>query len=559
LNNKNSAYVLFIITLISISNIQAQVLPGSIEPGRIEKGFEKPIEPKSQLEIKIPEKVEQVPPEQADKIRFNLVGITLQGNTVYEDDKLFSLWEKLLGTEVSLTQIYKVADAITAYYRNAGYILTQAIVPPQKITNGIVIIKVIEGYANEVFIEGDVQWRNDLFNGWIRKIKGSKPLNNAVLERYTLLGSDLPGTTVKSIIRPSKTVSGASDVVLMIERKLVDASVTYDNLGTRTIGKDQLNVNIGLNSLLNLFERTNLTYLTSGDAEELKYFGFQHNHTLTAEGLNFSFNGNISYSKPGESLKQLEIESENMTLNFLFSYPLIRSRNENLSLQTGLTARDSKTDILGQLSSEDRLRVLKIGVNYDYSDTWQGVNLINFMFYQGLDIFNSTKTGSSNLTRADGHNEFTKLTLDISRRQTLPKNFSLLLAGTGQLSDVSLLSSEEFGYGGSQYGRAYYSSSITGDNGVAGKAELQYTGNVDAPFTNYYQVYSFYDIGATFSNSKLKSDKDYGSSVGGGVRFGLTDYFSSYLEIAQPLTPHISTMNSRDNYPRFFFNVVAKY
>ena len=556
--SKSCCYFFLIITT-SISNLQAQALPGSIDPGRIEKRFEKPIVPKSQTEIKIPEKVKQIPPELAEKIRFNLAGITLQGNTVYDTAELFPLWKKLLGTEVSLTQVYRAADAITAQYRNAGFILSQAIVPPQKIVNGIVNIRVIEGYANDVLIEGDVQWRNDLFSDWAKKIKASRPLNNSILERYTLLATDMAGATVKSVIRPSKTVSGASDIILIIEHKMLDASVTYDNLGTRTIGTDQLIVNVGLNSLFNLYERTNLSYLTAGDADELHYFGFQHDHILTSEGLNFSFNGNISYSKPGESLRQLEVESENMTLNVLFSYPLIRSRNENLSIHAGLTVRDSKTDILGQLSSEDRLRVLKIGVNYDFADAWQGVNLINFMLYQGLDIFDSTDTGSAKLTRADGHNEFTKLTLDLSRRQTLPNNFSFLLAATGQVSDVSLLSSEEFGYGGSQYGRAYYSSSITGDNGVAGKAELQYTANVDAPFTNYYQIYSFYDIGATFSNSKLKTDKDYGSSVGGGIRFGLTDYFSSYLEIAQPLTPHISAMNSRDTYPRFFFNIVAKY
>jgi len=548
-----------VITLTTITTSQAQSLPGSIDPGRIEKRFEKPYQPKSQPKIKLPEKVEQIPPEQADKIRFDLVGITLQGNTVYANTELFKLWDVLLGTEVSLTQAYKVADAITSYYRNNGYILTQAIVPPQEILGGVVNIKVIEGYAHDVLIEGDVQWRDDLFNDWKKKIKASRPLNNSVLERYTLLGSDMPGSTIKSVIRPSKTEPGASDVILIIQHKLIDASVSYDNRGTRSIGLDQANVTIGFNSLLNLFEKTNLSYMTAGEGKELKYFSFQHDHILNSEGLNFSFSGNVSYSSPGENLAELELESENMTLNFNLAYPLIRSRNQNLSLQTGLTIRDSTSDILGELSSEDRIRVFKLGFNYDFSDTWKGVNTLSFMYHQGLNIFNAKETGSDNLTRADGHSEFTKLTLDISRRQTLPFNFALLVAATGQLADASLLSSEEFGYGGTQYGRGYDSSTITSDNGVSGKVELQYAGTLKTPFSNYYQLYSFYDVGATFSNSKQKQEKDYGASVGGGVRLGITDYFSSYLEIAQPLTPHLSAANNRDTYPRFFFNVVAKY
>jgi hemolysin activation/secretion protein len=549
-----------IVSITTTVNTYAQaVLPGSVEPGRIEQRFQEPLKPKSQPEIKVPEKVEQIPPEQAEKIRFNLTSIQLDGNTVFDTTSLYPLWESLLGKEVTLAQVYKIADAITSQYRNAGYILTQAIVPPQKITNGIVVIKIIEGYANDVLIEGNEQGRHDLFQGWIEKIKASRPLKNDVLERYTLIANDLPGVSVKSVIRPSKTTPGASDVVLMVEHHMLDASVSSDNRGSKTIGPEQVTLNVDLNSLLNLYEKTGLTYLTTGDGEELKYFGFQQDHALTSEGLHFNFNGNISYSQPGDNLKRLNIKGENTTLNSLFSYPVIRSRTENLSIQGGLTIRDSKTTTFNQLLSEDRLRVLKLGVNYDIADAWQGVNMANLMLSKGVDIFDATETGSPNLTRADGHSQFTKLGLDISRTQPLISDFALYMAGSGQLSDVSLLSSEEFGFGGAQYGRAYDPSSITGDNGIAGKAELQYTGKVDTRISNYYQVYSFYDIGAVYSNSHLKTRHDSGSALGGGVRFGVTEYFSSTLEIAQPLTQHISALNKRDDYPRFLFNVNAKY
>lgn len=535
------------------------VIPGSIDAGRIEQRFKKAPEPKSRPDIVTPQKVEQVAPEQAEQIRFDLVGITLQGNTVYDDLSLLPLWEQLLGQEVSLTQVYEIADAITAYYRNAGYILTQAIVPPQKVNNGVVIIKVVEGYADDVLIEGDVQWRSGLFHAWAKKIKESKPLNNALLERYTLLASDISGLRMKAVIRPSLITSGASDVVLIIERTPLDASLSYDNLGTRSIGTRQVTANLGVNSIFKLLERTSITYLTTDDGEELNYYGFQHDHILSSEGLTLSLNGNISYSEPGENLSPLKIEGDNKTFNVEFAYPILRSRNTNLSVSAGLTARNSKTDMQDQLLSEDRVRILKIGVNYDFADRLQAVNLINVMYFAGLDILNATETGSDNLTRADGHSEFHKVTFDLSRRQPLPYNLSLLLAATGQWSDVSLLSSEEFGYGGSQYGRAYNSSSITGDKGIAAKAELQYTDYFGAQNSHYYQIYTFYDAGKTDSNSSLKDDNDDGYSVGGGVRLGIGQHFSGYLEVAQPLTAHISEQNGRNDYARVFFNISARY
>ncbi|MDH5299399.1 MAG: hypothetical protein OEV91_10310 [Desulfobulbaceae bacterium] len=125
----------------------------------------------------MPERAEQLPPDKAEAIRFVLSAIEVEGATVYSREQLLPLWQEYLGKEISLLQVYQIADAITAKYRNAGYILTQSIVPPQKIENGIVRIKVIEGFVNEVIIEGEVQRRASLFREWAEKIKASRPLD----------------------------------------------------------------------------------------------------------------------------------------------------------------------------------------------------------------------------------------------------------------------------------------------------------------------------------------------------------------------------------------------
>ena len=543
----------------SVFSFADETLPSSTDLGRFEQQLQPPPEPKSEPRLSVPVPAKQMPPEKADEIQFELSGITLQGNTVYSAAELLVYWQDLLGKKVTLTQVYAVADAITAHYRNAGYILTQAIIPPQQINNGMVLIKVIEGHAQDVIIEGDVKGRQGLFNAWVKKIKASKPLNNAVLERYTLIANDVSGLTVKSIIRPSKTTSGASDVVFVIEHKPFDADISYDNRGTRAMGPRQITANLGANSLVNLLERTNLTILTTDDFQELHYYALQHSQLLNSEGLTLNFSGNISYSDLGDYLDDYDVEGRNKSFNVELAYPIIRSRNKNLSCKAALTVRNSRTDTMDELQSEDRLRIVKFGIDYDYTDRWQGVNMVNLMYYGGLDIFGSRETGSDHLTRADGHSQFAKVTLDLYRRQILPYNFSLLLAGTAQWADVSLLSSEEFGYGGTQYGRAYDFSSITGDKGLAGKLELQYSRGFGSAPENYYQLYAFYDVGRTFQNSQLKDENDTGQSIGCGVRFRWTQYLSGSVEIAQPLTAHISENNRRDDYARVFFNVTAKY
>jgi len=115
-------------------------------PGQIEKRFEAPVLPKSTrepLELQAPEKL---PPVEVENIRFVLTGVAVQGSTVYKESDLRPLYERYLNTEISLADVFRLRDAITAKYGNDGYILSRAIVPPQRITDGIVALEIIEGF-----------------------------------------------------------------------------------------------------------------------------------------------------------------------------------------------------------------------------------------------------------------------------------------------------------------------------------------------------------------------------------------------------------------------------
>lgn len=551
--------LILIAICLPFNSFSAPTIPGAIEPGRIEKRFEKPVEPKSQLLIEVPEKVEQIPPKQAKKIKFELSVIELSGNTVYSKPELSDTWSQQLNKTISLKELYAIADRITAFYRNEGYILTQAIIPPQKINNGSVLIKVIEGHVSDVLIEGDMQGRADLFDEWAEKIKASKPLNNSVLERYTLIGSDLSGTKVKSIIRPSKTIPGTSEVVLNIEHNKMTGSFTLDNRGTETSGPYQSSLNVNTNSLFNQFGGLNVSYLVAEQGNELKYLSAQYNHPINSEGLKLNITTNMSESSPGGTIEQLEIESDNLTFTAGLSYPIIRSRNKNLSVESNFIYRDSKSKTLGLLQSEDRTRAINLGLTYDYADKWQGVNSLSIKLTKGLNVLDATETGSANLSRAEGQSDFTKLNISLSRQQELSNGFSLLFATSIQKTNDALLSSEEFGYGGDQYGRAYDSSTITGDEGFSAKAELKYTNKLPLSAYNYYQLYTFYDVGSISSNKTTSNTTTAGSSYGAGIRFGITKKVTGNIEVAQPLSKELSTLNSQSDTPRWFSNLNIQF
>jgi hemolysin activation/secretion protein len=133
--------------MISLSWAQTN-LPAGEQPGRIEKRFEPPRLPQSVIEPTIPETPEPLPPEQADRIRFTLTGVTVEGARVYSEAEFLPLYQDLLGKDVTLSDIYKVADGITAKYHDTGHPRTRAVLPPQHISSGIVRIRVVEGDSN---------------------------------------------------------------------------------------------------------------------------------------------------------------------------------------------------------------------------------------------------------------------------------------------------------------------------------------------------------------------------------------------------------------------------
>ena len=542
----------------------AQAIPESSEPGRLEKRFETPTVPKSAIEPIVPGmRGDVIAPDKAKEFKFELFTIMIHGSTAYAESEFLPLYEKYLGQEISLATVYEIANAITVKYRNDGYILSRAIVPPQRIRHGVVIIQIVEGYINSVIIEGERRDVRNLIDTYGDKITRSRPLHIDDLERYLLLTNDLPGVTAKSVLRPSKDEPGASEMVLKLDYKPVDASISLDNLGTRFAGPKQLTATLGANSVAGLGERTRLRYITTGvispgDREELKFFDVNHEEILWSEGTKLSVGFTSTRSEPGYTLKQQEVKSKSKTTTLTLSHPFIRSRAQNLSARLGFTHRDSNTDLLSQRLAKDRIRVASVGATYDFVDGFRGITLVGAELSQGLNIFNPTDKNSADLSRATARNDFTKVTADVSRLQNVYGNLNVLAAVTGQYSAHELLSSEEFGVGGTEFGRGYDPSEITGDHGVAAKVELQFGDTTDWPFLQSYQLFGFYDFGAVFSIKDI--DQDTLASMGLGVRFNLTDWSSGFVEYAKPLTRQVAAQAPNDaNEHRIFFNLTARY
>ena len=537
----------------------AQTVPSAAEPQRLDKRFEQPEVPGSVMKPEIPETKSYKPSADLKKIRFILKKIEVKGSTVYSHNA-FKRWQKrFLDKKVSLALIYRFAEKITTKYRNDGYLLSRAIVVPQKIKDGVVKIQVIEGYIGNLKIRGPVKGSKVFLKSYAQGLLRSSPLKAKDLERYLLLIDDLPGVSVESVLVPSKDEPGASELLLTLKHKNIDANAGIDNRGSKFNGPIQIRGGVNSNSALGVYERIGVQTIFTSSPDELFFFNGFGEVPVSSEGTKLFVSGSFSKSEPGSSLKQFEVEGDSSSFTVRLSHPFARSRGKNLKAYLGFTSRNSETDLLGTNITTDRLRIMNMGMAYDFVDRYRGVNLISVDLAKGIDFLDATGPGSANLSRADGRSDFTKLSGNILRLQQLGQGWSFLTGFSWQYAFDPLLSSEEFGLGGSQFVRAYDPSEVTGDQGVALKLELQKGIKTDWSYLKSFQAYLYFDHGTVLLRNPTAVEEDSTSltSSGLGVRTNINEWLSGYFEAGLPMSRNVGTEGNKD--PRFFFSINARY
>lgn len=540
---------------------------GSASPGRVEEQIKPPpFERGLQAPVNAGEMKIEGAPAGAEKIKFELRSIEIIGASAYTEEQLKSVYADKIGQTITLADLYGIAGAMTRKYRNDGYILTQIVVPPQTIEDGTAKLQVVEGYIDRVGVQMEQGARAEteasmaLIRQYAARITTGEALNVKDLERYMLLINDLPGVSARGVLAPSKTKPGAADLNILVQRDLIEGVISVDNYGTRYLGPLQFSGATSFNSLLGNNERITTQAVIApdtGSGIELGYLALGYDQPLMSNGLKLELNANHTITNPGFDLDQFDVKGKSTVFSAGLSYPVIRSRAT--SVYTSATFDMQNVDTRNNIEDtrKDRIRALRIGARAEHLDTilGAGLNVADLQISQGLDIMGASDEADVNKSRPAAAPTFTKLNVELQRLQRIVNNWNLLVGVRGQLSDGPLLSSEEFGVGGLNYGRAFDPSEIIGDEGVAGKLELQWNMPGTVSFTHDNQVFGFYDAGVIWNDDATAANqrRDTITSAGFGVRSKIRDYTNMDIAVAFPLNRDVQTQGDRD--PRVYFSL----
>lgn len=542
-------------------------LPAAADPARVEDQVDDAQQQFNRTNARVPAAQEAEIQKQLSEVHFKLSSISLVGSTTETakfNKRLQTLAAHQMGKDTTLLDVQKMAFHLQNYYREQGYVLTQVVLPPQKIDKerGNVQLRVYEGYVANVRATPTDARHWDHLNALQRGILNSKPLKIKDLERYVLLSNDIPGVTVMSSLEPSRTV-GAADLRMRVVENKPNGYLSYNNRGTNFIGPRQLQGGVSFFSVYGA-DRLTLNFATvMPQPRQLRYLDVDYRNHYGPEGMQFHVNATSTKSQPGDTLRSLDLRGYSRRFQADLTYPIKRSRDENLLIMGGVYALNSQNDQRNPLPAakvyDDRVRALIMQLAYDSTDKYKGTNNAKFTVNEGLSLFGANqRTDTTRPTsRAAGKARFLKFGLNASRVQSVFPQLSLLGAFSGMYGTQGLFASEQFGFGGANFGSAYDNSEITGDRGFAFKFEFQYDTFPNLIGLKWLQYYYGQDVGKVYVFDKVNQvNGQSAASRYMGFRYRILNNLDGSLELADPMSK--AANQTGNNRFRWFFNVTGR-
>jgi hemolysin activation/secretion protein len=523
-------------------------LPGPAQPGRPPERAA-PVEiPQGQVELFIPAPRRAPEPLEVETIKFTVGDVAFDGMAVFQRQELAPLVDPLLNRDITLRDMLNLADAVEAKYRDAGYVLSRAVVPPQRIGDQVFHIQVIEGYIKSIVVEGGSPETRELIESVVQRIVAHRPARLADLERGLLLANDLPGVVAAGVIRPGGEL-GAADLVITVTERTWDALASVNNRNSRFAGRWSLYGEGSIYSALGLGEQITLGFATSPDFSESRYATFRYLQPLAYDGLSVGLEGSYSNGEPGFTLAALNAHSVSYRVGPRLAYPVIRSRSENLTIDSGIAFATVETDLLGQPFNREDYRVWDVRATYAVGGWFGGASALSAVLTRGLDFAGATPAGDPMVSRLGAVPDFTKVNGEAKHIQPLFDAFtgkvSAAVSAYGQYAFNTVYAAEGFALGGAKLGRGYDPAELIGDHGLGATNELRYDDTVsipDFPYLSSYQLYGFYDVGQVWNrNAALLGPSHALSSAGAGIRLISSQGYTAGFEVAQPLTRGVST------------------
>ncbi|KAF5301177.1 hypothetical protein FQR65_LT19275 [Abscondita terminalis] len=450
--------------------------------------------------------------------------IEIIGNSRFSTQQLHQLVVDAEGQQLTLNQLWQVAQKISTYYQQHGYGYSRAYLPQQNLSQ----------------------------EQTVAPLKQGERINSDQMQQQLKLLNRLKGVNTRNVLSPGTTVGSSQLNVEVQNASLINGYIGADNFGNKYTSRVRGTAGVSVNNLAGLGDELSLDLMTAGKRMNYGRIGYAFTFTGmgTRAGASYSY---LDYEL-GKDLKSIGAEGSAAQSSVFISQPALLTNTAEVLLSLQYDHKQLKDDIqLNQYDKHRNIDVVTARLDGSQFDQFMGGGLTQYgasTSYGRVKFKNDDAAALDNQTAKTAGDYYTA-TLNLSRLQNLGgKGTQGYLGIYGQYSPYNLDSAEQYLGGGPFNVRGYESSQFAGSTGYLATAELRQSLFANAKHQLTGKV--FVDTAEVTLNAQrwagVTGDNQVQiSSAGLGLNWSSLWNIQANAEVAFPIGSTPEQLKDRDN------------
>lgn len=485
--------------------------------------------------------------------------INIIGNTLFSVADLAEVIAPYENRKITFEELQAARHALTLFYVERGYINSGAVIPDQKVKDGIINIRIIEGTLTDINVAGNKKLQTRYISDRL-KLGAGPPLNINNLQNSLLILQQNP--LIKRInaeLSPG-LISGESLLNVRIEEEIpYQIYAKFANDQSPSVGSEHGEMQFNHRNLLGHGDSFGARL---GKTPGLFNYDINYAHPVNALDTTVKFQVRRDVATViEEPFQDLDIVSKTDTLRAGVSHPFYKTISRELSLELAFERRSSTTYLLGEPYSfsesakdgKTDVAVLRFIQSWTDRSRVQVIAARSSMNW-GMDKFGAT----INNTGEDGR--FLSWLGQFQWARRLEDSGSQFIFRTDvQLSIDSLLPIERFPIGGVNSVRGFRENRLVRDNGLNASLEFRYPVIRNHPILGEILLAPFVDYGRSWNAKGSTPDPDEIYSAGIGIRWNWSQKLQMQIYYGIPINDIERAGNNLQDYGIHFQIIVQAF
>ena len=441
--------------------------------------------------------------EAGAELSFALHQVIWNPSEILTKDQIQAVTASYIGKQVTLKDLREMADKITNIYRDKGYMTCGAVLPPQRIHDGVVEIRLIEGKTGKVNLTGNRYTKTGYIMNRIN-LKPGEIANTEKLNRDLRWFQGTNDVQLRVVMKPGAEEGTTDYDIMAFEPQNQSVTLYTDNDGYESSGRWRAGIFYNMKSVSGHRDSLRAHFIGSRGT---KAWSLGYSVPISRKGmrLELDYSGNKTKVVKGE-LEPLGVEGKSNSYSLTWRAPFHVTEKSRHEAGLQYVHQKSETDLgHGQVQwVDDRIqRVIPYVSFTHYGKDSVLYHKHSFVWARRRDIDGESDTG-----------KLYRLSSFWQKRNTNGQFWQARLDGQFGSGD-NLAASDRFFIGGVNSVRGYEEGFIGGSRGIS--MGLEYHIPVDKAKRIF--VYPFFDWGTVGGYAAPEHNKLMSAGIGIEARY----------------------------------------